>query len=100
MTNSSGAAGTASSIASSGLERLGGAALGTVTPVTEPSVSIIITNHNYAAFVGTAINSPLAQHDSGIDVEVIGCDDVATDCSLAIIDGFANRMTRLATPNS
>src|SRR3954447_12972334 len=100
MTNSSGAAGTASSIASSGLERLGGAALGTVTTVTEPSVSIIITNHNYAAFVGAAINSALAQHDAGIDVEVIVVDDGSTDDSLAIIDGFGNRVTTLATPNN
>jgi len=62
-------------------------------------VSIIITNHNYARFVGAAIDSALAQDGDGIDVEVVVVDDGSTDDSLAVIEAFGDRVTTIATPN-
>jgi len=62
-------------------------------------VSIIITNHNYAAFVKDAINSALVQADDGIDVEVIVVDDGSTDDSLAVIEEFGDRILTLSTAN-
>lgn len=54
-------------------------------------VSIIIPNHNYAEFVGAAIESALR-----IDwphLEVIVVDDGSTDGSRAVISGYADRAT-------
>jgi glycosyltransferase involved in cell wall biosynthesis len=56
-------------------------------------VSIIITNFNYAKFVGTAIESALALQWG--DVEVIVVDDGSTDHSIDIIDSFAPKITAL-----
>ena len=47
-----------------------------------------------------AINSALAQDDDGIDVEVIVVDDGSTDDSLSVIEGFADRVTTVATANN
>src|SRR3954470_14632523 len=66
---------------------------GYLESVRDPSVSIIITNHNYAGFVEAAINSALAQDDDGICAEVIVVDDGSTDQSLAVIEAFADRVT-------
>jgi len=71
-----------------------------VTPVTESSVSIIITNHNYAAFVDDAITSALAQADDGIDLDVIVVDDGSTDDSIEIIERYGDRVTLIATANN
>jgi Glycosyl transferase family 2 len=49
----------------------------------EPLVSIIITNHNYARFLPTALSSALDQR--GAEVEVIVVDDGSTDASREIL---------------
>jgi glycosyltransferase involved in cell wall biosynthesis len=62
------------------------------------SVSIVICNHNYAAFVAQAIESAL-----GLDwpnVEIIVVDDGSTDDSRNIIATFADRVTTIYQPNS
>jgi glycosyltransferase involved in cell wall biosynthesis len=56
-----------------------------------PFVSIIISSHNYAEYVGAAIESAL-----GIDwpaVEIIVVDDGSTDGSQAVIERYADRVT-------
>ncbi|HEY5422105.1 MAG TPA: glycosyltransferase, partial [Ilumatobacteraceae bacterium] len=65
----------------------------------EPSVSIIITNHNYAQFLDAAIGSALAQDGDGIDVEVIVVDDGSTDDSLDVIARYGDRIMTIATAN-
>ena len=49
----------------------------------EPLVSIIITNHNYARFLPSALSSALDQR--GAEVEVIVVDDGSTDASREIL---------------
>jgi glycosyltransferase involved in cell wall biosynthesis len=51
-----------------------------------PLISIVITNHNYAAYLGTAIRSALDQTYSATEVIVV--DDGSTDHSRAVIAGF------------
>ena len=64
--------------------------------VTE-TLSIVISNYNYAEFVTDAISSALAQRDG--DVEVIVVDDGSTDRSGAVIEPFGSRITALFTSN-
>jgi glycosyltransferase involved in cell wall biosynthesis len=54
------------------------------------SVSIIITNYNYAPFLREAIDSALRQQ--GVDVEVVVVDDGSTDGSVPIIESYADRV--------
>lgn len=55
-----------------------------------PLVSVVIPNHNYAQFVGAAVESALAQTYS--PVEVIVVDNGSTDESLAILRAYGNRI--------
>lgn len=61
-------------------------------------VSILISSHNYARFLGEAIDSALAQRDGGPDglpvpeVEVIVCDDASSDGSDAVIRRYGTRI--------
>jgi glycosyltransferase involved in cell wall biosynthesis len=57
-----------------------------------PSVraSVVVINHNYGAFLATAIDSALAQDHP--DVEVVVVDDGSTDNSAAIIAGYGERI--------
>lgn len=55
----------------------------------EPLTTIVITNHNYARFVGEAIESALQQR--GTPVEVVVVDDGSTDGSAAVIADFRHR---------
>lgn len=58
---------------------------------TEPLVSIIVTNYNYAAYVGRAVESAITQ--SYPRVEVIVVDDGSTDDSLTVLLPFSDRVT-------
>jgi hypothetical protein len=58
-----------------------------------PLVSVFISNYNYAAYVGRAIESVLAQTYPYL--EVIVCDDGSTDGSLEVIDAYAREDSRV-----
>jgi glycosyltransferase involved in cell wall biosynthesis len=65
--------------------------------VPQPLVSIVIDNHNYARFIGAAIESALAQ--SYPHIEVIVVDDGSTDDSRAVIGFYAGRITAIFHEN-
>src|SRR5437870_5008653 len=58
-------------------------------------VSIVIPCHNYARYVGEAIESALAQTHQPVEVVVV--DDGSTDASKDVVSGYA--VTLLAQPN-
>ena len=60
-------------------------------------VSIAINNHNYAQFLGAAIDSALAQTYPNLEVIVV--DDGSTDSSWSIIESYGSRITALRSPN-
>ena len=53
-----------------------------------PTLSVIISNYNYEAFVGAAIESVLSQN---ADVQLIVVDDASTDNSRDIINQYSDR---------
>ena len=59
--------------------------------------SILINNYNYAAYLGEAIDSALAQDWD--DVEVIVVDDGSTDGSAAVLDAYEDRVVVVRKPN-
>ncbi len=59
----------------------------------DPLVSVLMPNHNYAAFVGAAIESVLRQ--TYARVELVVCDDGSSDASPEIIRGYAARDARV-----
>src|ERR1700739_2540985 len=61
-------------------------------------LSIIIANHNYADFVGAAIESALAI--DWPDKEVIVVDDASTDDSKSIIEGVRSKVAAYFRPKS
>lgn len=60
-------------------------------------LSVVITNYNYARFVGTAIDSALALQWP--DVEVVVVDDGSTDESSEVLRGYADRVRLVLGPN-
>ncbi len=52
-----------------------------------PLVSVVVANHNGAAFLADALRSTLAQSLASFDVHLV--DDASTDSSLAVAAGFA-----------
>jgi glycosyltransferase involved in cell wall biosynthesis len=62
-----------------------------------PLVSIVIPNFNYAAFLGAAIESALAQSYRAIEVIVV--DDGSTDESRRVIETFGDRIRSIFKTN-
>ena len=52
----------------------------------EPSVSIIIANHNYGQYIGECIESVLAQSHKNIEIYI--SDNASTDMSWEVINSF------------
>ncbi len=69
--------------------------------VTVPFFSVLVTNYNYARFVGQAIASVLAQDYPADRFEVIVIDDGSSDDSRAVIEGFSGdaRVRAIFQPN-
>ncbi len=62
-----------------------------------PLVSIVVDNHNYARYVGAAIESALAQTYENIEIIVV--DDGSTDGSRSVIAAYAGRLTIIFQDN-
>ena len=60
-----------------------------------PLVSILISNYNYATYLGQAIESVLAQTYE--NCEVVICDDGSTDSSREILERFRAQDSRIKT---
>jgi hypothetical protein len=58
-----------------------------------PLTSVLVTNHNYAQYVGIAIESVLGQTYQ--DLEIVVCDDGSTDSSRQVIGGFVKKDSRV-----
>jgi glycosyltransferase involved in cell wall biosynthesis len=69
-----------------------------VASAAEPSVSIIINNHNYARFLGDAIESALTQDYQPAEVLVV--DDGSTDDSRDVIRRFAGSVSPVFQENA
>jgi glycosyltransferase involved in cell wall biosynthesis len=59
----------------------------------QPLVSILVSNYNYAQYIGETIESALNQTYSNI--ELIICDDGSTDDSVRIIEEYQRKDSRL-----
>src|SRR5580698_48796 len=59
----------------------------------QPLVSILVSNYNYARYIGAAIQSALDQTYSNI--ELIICDDGSTDNSVSVIEEYERNDSRL-----
>jgi hypothetical protein len=69
-----------------------------VAEAAAPTVSIVITCYNYAAYVGQAIDSALAQDHAAIEIIVL--DDGSTDESLRVIERYADQVRVIAQSNT
>lgn len=58
------------------------------TPAT-PKLSVVITNYNYAGFIGRTIDSVLSQD---VPVELVVVDDCSTDTSRDVIMSYGDRL--------
>ena len=59
----------------------------------EPLVSILVSNYNYARYIGESLQSALEQTYSNI--EIIVCDDGSTDESVRIIEEYQRKDPRV-----
>lgn len=62
-----------------------------------PTVDVVVNNHNYARFLGAAIESALAQTHEHVRVIVV--DDGSTDDSHAVIQSFGDRVVTVFKEN-
>lgn len=60
---------------------------------SQPLVSVLVGNYNYAKYLGQSIES--VQNQSYRNWELIICDDGSTDDSVAVIEKYANRDGRV-----
>ncbi|MGY1684734.1 glycosyltransferase family 2 protein [Geodermatophilus sp. SYSU D00867] len=60
-------------------------------------LSVVVTNYNYADYVGRAVDSALALRWD--DLEVIVVDDGSTDASVEVLQRYADQVTLLIGPN-
>lgn len=58
-----------------------------------PLVSVLVTNYNYAAYIGEAIQSFISQ--TYTNFEVIVCDDGSTDSSCVVIESWCKKDPRV-----
>lgn len=58
-----------------------------------PKVSVLVSNYNYAEYIGESLESALSQTYDNL--EVIVCDDGSTDNSRDIIEGYCRRDARV-----
>jgi glycosyltransferase involved in cell wall biosynthesis len=65
--------------------------------VSEPLVSIVVDNYNYARFLPAAIDSALAQRHPRTEVLVV--DDGSTDGSLEVIRSYGDRISAVVKEN-
>ncbi|MBV9738402.1 MAG: glycosyltransferase family 2 protein, partial [Hyphomicrobiales bacterium] len=65
--------------------------------MSEPLVSILINNYNYAEYVGAAIDSALAQDYPAVEVLVV--DDGSTDDSRHVISSYGDRIVPIFKQN-
>lgn len=65
--------------------------------MSEPLVSVIITNYNYGRFLPDAIESSLGQTSPGVEVIVV--DDGSTDDSIAVMRQYGERIIPVAKAN-
>ena len=59
----------------------------------EPLVSILVSNYNYARYIGESLQSALEQTYSNI--EIIVCDDGSTDESVRVIEEYQRKDPRV-----
>ena len=62
--------------------------------MTEPALSVLIPNFNYARYIGETIDSVLGQAPA--DVEIVVADNASTDASVDVVRGFRDDRVRLS----
>jgi Glycosyl transferase family 2 len=67
------------------------------TPGRKPLASVVVNNHNYARFLGHAIDSALAQTYAPIEVLVV--DDGSTDASRDVIASYGDKLIPIFKEN-
>src|SRR4051812_30232823 len=67
------------------------------SPRSAPQVSVIIPAHNSADFIGTAVESVLAQ--TFADYEIVVVDDGSTDGTREVLERFEGRIVYLHQQN-
>lgn len=65
--------------------------------IADPSVSVVVVNHNYGRYLRAAVDSALSQRDVTVDVVVV--DDGSTDCSRRLLSGYDSRVRAVLQPN-
>ena len=63
-----------------------------------PRVSVLINNHNYARFLGAAIDSVLAQGLPDAELEIVVVDDGSSDASRTVIESYGARVRGVFQP--
>ena len=65
-----------------------------------PTVSCVIATHDFAPYLGAAIDSVLAQDYPAEALEIIVVDDGSTDDTPAVVAGYGDRVRYIRTRNS